>query len=129
MRGLVSERLQQTKQMRKVGSMRELREAIMRRSAIAAGFVFLALGACGSRDEERAALTAGAVEADDMPLYCAREASDLFDVDVRDILISPIDDSGGISTLIGQYPGVDDEPRGFQCQFDPDGNFISVVPT
>jgi hypothetical protein len=107
-------------------------EAVMRRSVIAIGCLVLGLAGCASREEEEgegAALASGAVEADDMPLYCAREASALFDVSVRDILISPIDDSGGISTLIGQYPGEDEEARGFQCQFDPDGNFISVVPT
>jgi hypothetical protein len=109
------------------------REAMMRRIGMAIGFVVLGLAGCVSSDEEAedagAALASSAVEADDMPLYCAREAADLFDVNIRDILISPIDDSGGISTLIGQYPGEEEEPRGFQCQFDPDGNFISVVPT
>jgi hypothetical protein len=75
------------------------------------------------------ALTSGTVETEDMPLFCALEASAFFDVRVRDILISPIDGSGGISTLRGQYSGDAEEVHGFQCQFDPDGNFISVIPT
>ena len=43
--------------------------------------------------------------------------------------VSQIDTSGGIYTLHGQTPPKGDDVRTFQCQFDPNGTLITVVPT
>jgi hypothetical protein len=102
----------------------------MKHSWVKLGALLIAAGGCVNGESDGGgALTSDAVGAEDMPLFCGREASVLFDVKIRDLLLSPVDSSGGISTFRGQYPGDDGEAQTFQCQFDPDGNFISVIPT
>ena len=81
-------------------------------------------GGCVNAEKE---LGNGEVAVGDMPAYCSREASAEFGVEPGELELSPIDTAGGIYTINGQYPRGGAKAR-FQCQFDPNGVFISVVP-
>jgi hypothetical protein len=91
--------------------------------------VFLMLAASGcTTDGGGGASSNGEVSIEDMPAYCSRKAAAEFGVERRGIAMSPVDTSGGIYTLHGQYPSAGEGVRRFQCQFDPDRIFISVIP-
>lgn len=91
--------------------------------------VMLSAGACTTAaDDPVEVLPGGAVAEEDMPAYCAEQAAGQFSVAASEVGMSVIDRSGGIYTLQGRIPPEGPVRQGFQCQFDPDRVFISVVP-
>lgn len=99
----------------------------MRSSGVAIAFSLLAAGCTNTSVVEE--IADGQVGMDDMSAYCIEKAAALFTVEAKDIDLAPVDRAGGIYTLRGKYPPDAAKPETFQCQFDPEGKFISVVPT
>jgi len=103
-------------------------EPIVKGRCVALAFTLLAAGGC-TTDDGGGDLGKGPIAADDMPAYCSQKAAAEFGVERRNIALSPVDTSGGIYTPHGQYPPEGEDGQTFQCQFDPKGMFISVIPT
>ena len=100
----------------------------MKSRDMALAVALLAAGGCTTTTEPVEVLPGGAVAPEDMPAYCAGQAAGQFDVEASDVAMSVVDRSGGIYTLHGRIPPEGTPRHTFQCQFDPEGVFISVVP-
>jgi hypothetical protein len=88
----------------------------------------IAAGGCTTATDPVEVQPSGAVAEADMPAYCAEQAAGQFGVEASEVGMSVIDRSGGIYTLQGRIPPEGTARQGFQCQFDPERMFISVVP-
>lgn len=101
----------------------------MKSRNVALAASLLAVGACTLQSQDQVAVLPGGVVAEaDMPDHCRAQAALQFGVQAGEVGMSAVDRAGGIYTLQGRVPVEGPPTHTFQCQFDPERVFISIVP-